>query len=62
MQRTRIEMPDAFPAVVIAIRQFLSSPVRSAKIRNGSGPLLAGRWTLEGASPNETQTNGDSDW
>jgi hypothetical protein len=27
MQRTGIEMPDAFPAVVISIRQFLSFPV-----------------------------------
>jgi hypothetical protein len=32
MQRTGIEMPDTFPDVVIAIRQFLSSPMRAVTI------------------------------
>src|ERR1035438_7901751 len=31
MQRTGIEMPVAFPAVIIAIRQFLSSPIRAVR-------------------------------
>ena len=31
-QRTGIAMPDAFPDVVIAIREFLSSPMRSVTI------------------------------
>jgi hypothetical protein len=51
MQRTGIEMPNAFPVVLISIRQFLSSPMRAVTIENGSGAFLAGRWTLEGARP-----------
>jgi len=32
MRKIGIEMPDAFPAVIIAIRQFLSSPMRAVTI------------------------------
>ena len=61
MQRTGIEMPDAFPAVVIAIRQFLSSPMRAAKIETEA----ALSWQADGPwrahVPDATQTSADSD-
>jgi hypothetical protein len=37
MQRTGIEMPVAFPAVIIAIRQFLSFPIRAVSIEPSAG-------------------------
>jgi hypothetical protein len=61
MQRTGIEMPDAFPDVVIAIRQFLSSPMRAAKIE--TEPALywnaGGPWKAH--VPDATQTSRDLD-
>ena len=51
MQRTGIEMPDAFPAVVVAIGQFSLVSHAGRRYRNGSSTFLAGRWTLDGADP-----------
>ena len=61
MQRTGIEMPVAFPAVIIAIRQFLSSPIRAVAIETNaafSWPA-GGPWSAPVLDvPN---TNGDPD-
>ena len=48
MQRNGIEMPDAFPAVVIAIRQFLSSPMRAVTIKTEAALSwqAGGPWTV----------------
>jgi hypothetical protein len=55
MQRTGIEMPDAFPAVVIAIRQFLSSPMRAVTIETDAALSwqAGGPWMAQ--VPNATQ-------
>jgi hypothetical protein len=56
MQGTGIEMPDAFPAVVIAIRPFLSSPMRAVTIETDT----ALSWQADGPwmahLPDATQT------
>ena len=60
-ERTGIEMPDAFPAVVIAIRHFLSSPMRTVAIETEAALSwqAGGPWR---APPSDViRTGGDSD-
>jgi hypothetical protein len=60
MQRTGIEMPDAFPAVVIAIRQFLSFPMRAVTVETEAALSwqAGGPWTAP--APDEPHKIGDS--
>jgi len=61
MQRTGIEMPDTFPDVVIAIRQFLSSPMRAVTIETEAALSWQAGGPWRAHVPDVTQTSGDSD-
>jgi hypothetical protein len=61
IQRTGIEMPDAFPAVVISIRQFLSSPMRAVTIETEAALSWQAGGPWKAHVSDVTQTGGDSD-
>ena len=59
MQRTGIEMPDAFPDVVIAIRQFLSSPMRAVTNETEAALYWQAGGPWRAPAPDVTQNSGD---
>ena len=58
-QRTGIEMPDAFPDVLIAIRQFLSRPMRAATIETEAALSWPAGGPWRALAPDVTQNSGD---
>jgi len=61
MQRTGVEMPVAYPAVIVAIRQFLSSPIRAVTIETDAALSWPAGGAWRAPAPDVTQTSGDSD-
>ena len=59
MQRTGVEMPDAFLAVVMSIRQFLSSPMRAVTIETEAALYWQAGGPWRALAPDVTQNSGD---